>query len=218
MKLKFDAILQSEQAEYLDRLLPESQEILAEMERFAEENGVPIADREVAWFLEITARAIRAERCLEIGMAIGYGAAHLARGISEQGKVFTIEPSDQMIALGENYLQKLNLREKVEIIKGKALDIMPNIEGKFDLLYLDAVKEEYAEYLELGLPLLRAGGIVIADNLLWGGRVAGEIEDEKQIASTFALRNFNEIFVNHPQLKAQILSIGDGLGYGVKIS
>lgn len=218
MKLKFDAILQPEQAEYLDRLLPDSQGILAEMERFAGENGVPIADREVAWFLEITARVIRAERCLEIGMAIGYGAAHLAKGISGRGKVFTIEPSDQMIELAENYLQKLNLREKVEIIKGKALDIMPGLEGKFDLLYLDAVKEEYAEYLELGLPLLRVGGVVIADNLLWGGRVAGEIEDEKQITSTLALRSFNEIFVNHPQLKAQVLSIGDGLGYGIKIS
>jgi len=216
MKQKFDAILQPEQAEYLDKILPRSKDVLAEMEEYAAVNRVPIADREVAWFLEITARAINAERCLEIGLAIGYGAAHLARGTTESGKVFTIEPSDEMIDKAEGYLQKLGLREKIEILKGKALDVLPELKGEFDLIYLDAVKEEYTKYLELCLPLLRVGGVVIADNLLWGGQVAGEINDEKERNATVALRQFNASFVNHPQLKAQILSVGDGLGYGVK--
>ncbi len=218
MKLKFDAVLQPAQAAYLDRILPASRDVLAEMEKYAETNLVPIADREVAWFLEITARAIGAKNCLEIGLAIGYGAAHLAKGLSEDGKIITIEPSEDMINLAQKYLEKLGLREKVEIIKGKALDVLPQLDEIFDLIYLDAVKEEYSEYLKLCLPLLRIGGVVIVDNLLWGGQVAGEIENESQTASTLALRRFNEFFVNHPQLKAQILSVGDGLGYGVKIS
>jgi len=215
MKSKFDAILQPEQSEYLDNLLPKSQDVLAEMERYAAENRVPIADREVAWFLEITARAIRAKRCLEIGLAIGYGAAHLAKGAVDGGRIVTIEPSQEMIDKSEIYLEKLGLREKVEIIKGKALDVLPEINEEFDLVYLDAMKEEYAEYLELSLPRLRVGGVVIADNLLWGGQVAKETGGED--AATVALRKFNRDFVNHPQLKAQILSLGDGLGYGVKI-
>lgn len=215
MKSKFDAILQPEQAEYLDNLLPKSRDVLAEMERYAAENRVPIADREVAWFLEITARAIRAKRCLEIGLAIGYGAAHLAKGTVDGGRIVTIEPSQEMIDKSEIYLEKLGLREKVEIIKGKALDVLPEINEEFDLVYLDAMKEEYAEYLELYLPRLRVGGVVIADNLLWGGQVAKETGGED--AATVALRKFNRDFVNHPQLKAQILSVGDGLGYGVKI-
>lgn len=218
MKSKFDAILQPEQAEYLDNILPKSQGVLAEMERYAEANRVPIADREVAWFLEITARAINAKHCLEIGLAIGYGAAHLAKGMAENGKVTTIEPSGEMIAKSEEYLAKLGLHEKVEIIKGKALDVLPTINEEFDLVYLDAVKEEYAEYLDFCLPLLRGGGVVIVDNLLWGGQVAGEISSDKDIQSTLALREFNRFFVNHPRLKAQILSVGDGLGFGVKLS
>jgi predicted O-methyltransferase YrrM len=218
MKQRFDAILQSAQAVYLDKLLPESKDVLAEMEAYAETNLVPIADREVAWFLEITARAIGAKRILEIGMAIGYGAAHLAAGMADDGKVLTIEPSDGMINLSEKYLSKLGLRKRVEILKGKALEVLPNLAGDFDLIYLDAMKEEYSDYLDLCLPKLRVGGVVIADNLLWGGQVAGEISTPQQEKSTVALREFNQKFVNHPQIKAQVLSIGDGLGYAVKIA
>lgn len=217
MKSKFDAILQPVQAIYLDNLLLKSDGILLEMEKFATENNVPIADREVARFLETTARAISAKNCLEIGLAIGYGVAHLAKGISEGGKILTIEPSRGMIDLAQNYLGKLELLEKIEIVKGMALDVLPKLQQTFDLIYLDAVKTEYADYLELCLPLLRVGGVVIVDNLLWGGAVADEKSNEKDEESTVALRSFNRMFVNHPQLKAQVLSVGDGLGYGVKI-
>jgi predicted O-methyltransferase YrrM len=217
MKSKFDAILQPEQSVYLDNLLPKSEGVLAEMEKYAEANDVPIADREVAWFLETTTRAIGAKNCLEIGLAIGYGAAHISKGISEDGKVLTIEPSPQMIDLAQNYLDKLGLLGKVEIVKGMALDVLPKIQKTFDLIYLDAVKLEYADYLKLCLPLLRIGGVVIVDNLLWGGAVANSKSAKKDEASTLALRSFNRMFVNHPQLKAQVLPVGDGLGYGVKI-
>ncbi len=217
MKSRFDAILQPQQALYLERLLPESNGILAEMENYAKANNVPVADREVARFLETTARAVRAKHCLEIGLAIGYGAAHLAKGISGDGKVLTIEPSQPMIDLARNFLEKLGLLGKVDIFKGMALDVLPKLKETFDLVYLDAVKTEYIDYLTLCLPLLRVGGVIIVDNLLWGGEVANENFGVNDEDSTVALREFNQMFVNHPQMKAQVLSIGDGLGYGVKI-
>ncbi|MFN2483072.1 MAG: O-methyltransferase, partial [Pyrinomonadaceae bacterium] len=101
--------------------------------------------------------------------------------------------------------------------RGFALDVLPRLEGTFDLVYLDAVKEEYSDYLRLSLPLLRSGGVVIADNLLWGGQVAGEVSSADQESSTEALRGFNREFVTHQQLLAQVLPVGDGLGYAVKI-
>ena len=79
------------------------------------------------------------------------------------------------------------------------------------------MKEEYRGYLDLGLPKLRVGGVIICDNLLWGGQVAGEIRSDDQKPSTEALREFNKHFVSHPQLRAQVLAVGDGLGYAVKI-
>ena len=212
MKARVDAIIQREQAEYLDQLLSQSDPLLAEMEAYAAEHRVPIADREVARFLEITARITGARKALEIGMAIGYSVVHLVRGMGQGGLLVTIEPSEEMIQRATGYLERAGLSDRVRIERGKALEVMPNLNETFDLLFIDALKEEYSQYLDLGLPRLRTGGVVIVDNLLWGGKVAGD-DDE---TSTVALREFNRYFINHPQLLSEVLSVGDGLGYAVK--
>jgi len=212
MKARLDAILQRDQAEYLDHLLPQGDQLLTEMEVYAAKHNVPIADREVAAFIEITARASGAKRALEIGMAIGYSVVHLARGMGQGSQVVTIEPNDEMISAASGYLERAGLMDRVRIERGKALDVMPRLNETFDLLFIDAVKEEYKQYLDLGLPRLRSGGVVIVDNLLWGGRVASDDTE----ASTVALRDFNPYFINHPQLRAVVLPVGDGLGYAVK--
>ncbi|MDQ1557668.1 MAG: hypothetical protein QOD32_728 [Pyrinomonadaceae bacterium] len=217
MKARLDAILQRDQALYLDQLHPASEALLAEMEEYAAANRVPIADREVALFLEITARATGARKVLEIGMAIGYAVLHLLRGMGADGQVVTIEPSEEMISRAGGYFQRAGVSERVRVERGYALEVIPTLEDEFDLVYLDAMKEEYADYLELSLPRLRTGGVVIADNLLWGGQVAGEIRSPDQQISTEGLRRFNETFVNHKNLRGVVLPVGDGLGYGVKV-
>ena len=112
MKAKIDAIIQREQAEYLERILPTSHGLLEEMEAYAAQHRVPIADREVALFLEITARAIKARQVLECGMAIGYSVIHLARAMPDDGLVITIDPSDEMIKAAEGYLTRAGLRDR----------------------------------------------------------------------------------------------------------
>jgi caffeoyl-CoA O-methyltransferase len=139
----------------------------------------------------------------------------LARGMGKSGIVVTIEPNDEMIRASTDYLTRAGLVQQVRIERGKALDVMPRLTDTFDLLFIDAVKEEYRQYLDLGLQRLHPGGVVIVDNLLWGGKVADETEQSD--SSTLALRHFNQYFVNHPQLRAEVLPVGDGLGYGVKI-
>jgi predicted O-methyltransferase YrrM len=217
MKARLDAIIRGEQAQYLEELHPANEGLIAEMELDAAENRVPIADREVALFLEITARAIGARRVLEFGMAIGYSVIHLLRGMPADGSVTTIEPNDEMIRRAGDYFKRAGVTDRVNVERGRALDVLPRLNETFDLVYLDAVKEEYAAYLEQSLPLLRAGGVVVADNLLWGGQVAGEVRSPDQTTSTEALRNFNREFVNHPRLRAVVLPVGDGLGYAVKV-
>src|SRR6185295_18025549 len=104
MKARIDAIIHREQAEYLDQLIPQNDLLLHEMEEYGSAHNVPSADREVALFVEITARAIEAKHCLEIGMAIGYTTIHLARAVGDDGAVVTIDPSDEMIQAAEGYL------------------------------------------------------------------------------------------------------------------
>ena len=112
MKARIDAIIQREQAEYLDKLLTQHDPLLVEMEEFAAEHRVPIADREVARFLEISARATKARKALEIGMAISYSVIHLARGMGKEGLVVTIEPNDEMIRASEQFLGRAGLRSE----------------------------------------------------------------------------------------------------------
>jgi caffeoyl-CoA O-methyltransferase len=214
MKARPDAIIQREQADYLERITTQSDPLLVEMEAYAAEHRVPIADREVALFLEITARAINARRILEVGMAIGYSVVHLARGMAADGLMVTIEPNDEMIRASEKYLERAGLRDRVRIERGKALDVIPKLNETYDLLFIDAMKDEYVDYLEQALPKLRTGGVVVVDNLLWGGKVANDAEVDKDTA---ALRKFNDHFMRHPQLRSVVLSVGDGLGYAVKL-
>jgi len=216
MKARPDAIIQREQAEYLDRLIAQTDPLLLEMEAYGAEHRVPSADREVARFVEITAQAIKARRALEIGMAIGYTTIHLARALGEDGLVITIDPSEEMIKAADGYLERAGLRDRVRIERGKALEVIPRLRETFDLVFIDALKDEYSGYLESVLPRLRTGGVVIVDNLLWGGKVASVPDSADR--DTGALQKFNEQFIQNPRLKALVLSVGDGVGYAVKIS
>src|SRR2546423_3796139 len=128
MKAKIDALIQREQAEYLEQLHPASTDLLAEMEAYAAEHRVPIADREVALFLEITARATVARRALEIGMAIGYSVLNLLRGMPDDGLVVTIEPSAELIARAEEYFARAEGGGRVRIARGRALEVLPPVE------------------------------------------------------------------------------------------
>jgi predicted O-methyltransferase YrrM len=212
-------IVRQEQEEYLERLLPARDPLLREMERFAREHGIPIADPEVATFLEITVRAVRAKRVLEVGTAIGYADIFMARAMSPAGRVVTIDSSNEMIGKAKEYVKRAGREDRVEFHNGPALTVIPTLDGPFDLVYLDAVKEEYRAYLDLALPLTRVGGVFICDNVLWKGQVAnGRFLAEYYRRSTEALRSFNDYFVHHPQLLAQILPLGDGLAYAVKVS
>jgi predicted O-methyltransferase YrrM len=134
--------------------------------------------------------------------------------MAEGGLIVTIDPNDEMIRASEGYLERAGLRNRVRIERGKALEVIPHLTETFDLLFIDAMKDEYIDYLEQALPKLKTGGVVVVDNLLWGGRVASDNEGD---GDTSALRQFNEHFMAHPQLRAVILSVGDGLGYAVKV-
>ena len=216
MKGSPDAIIRIEQAKYLSTLLPERDELLADMELYSAVHHVPSSDPEVALFLAITAQAIFARSALEIGTAIGYGAIVLARAMGEGSSVTTIDPSEERIATASEYIRRAGLDSRIQIRKGKALEVIPSLEQRFDLAYIDAVKEEYPDYLDAIIPKLKKGGVVIADNVLWKGQVAGELLSADQSSSTGALREFNRIITAHPKLNAIILPLGDGLAYGVK--
>lgn len=215
MKHGESPILRPEQEAYLERLLPPRDPLLREMEELGARENIPISDPEVGRLLSILARATGARLILEIGTAIGYGAIWLARGAPE-ARVLSVDADPQRLATARGYLERAGVAARVELIEGKALDVLPRLQGPFDLVYIDAVKEEYRRYLDQVVPNLRVGGLVVCDNLLWGGSVAAPAGDEED-RSADALRAFNGYLMMYPQLQALILPLGDGVGVATKV-
>lgn len=200
---------------YLETLAPEADDLLLEMEAHADEEGVPIAAREVAHLQAMLARATGAERAIEFGTAIGYSTIQVARAGCE---VVTLELDHERIAAAEEYIERAGVEDRVTIVEGPALETLPDTRGPFDLAFLDAVKTEYGAYLDGVLPKLSEGGVIVADNLLWQGQVPTGPIDESMRESTEALRAFNERFTSHPDLDSVVIALGDGTGIGVKRS
>lgn len=213
MEERNGGILRPGQESYLARLLPPRDPILREMEERGAQEGIPISKPDVGRLLGILARAVGARLILEIGTAIGYGTLCLARGNPET-RVVTIDTDPERLATARGYLERAGVAGRVELVEGAALEVLPRLQGLFDLVYLDAVKTEYRRYLDLALPKVRVGGLIVCDNLLWKGRVAEPPEEGDETAE--ALWSFNGYLMMHPQLQAVVLPLGDGLGVATK--
>jgi len=217
VKDRADAILRPEQGRYLERLLPPRDVVLREIKERAAADNVPISDPEVGRLLEILARSAnpagRPARFLEVGTAIGYGTLCLLRG-NEQARVVSIDPDGARLAQAREFLAQARVAERADLMQGSALDILPALGGPFDLVYIDALKTDYRRYLDLALPLLEVGGLVVADNLLWKGTIAEPADVETPDAK--AIGQFNVYLMSHPQLRALVLPLGDGVGLAVK--
>jgi predicted O-methyltransferase YrrM len=188
-----------------------------EMEKYADEHNVPILNWQSAEFMEILIRIIKPKRVLEIGTAIAYSSIRIARNLKKKGIVHTIEKSKDNIVSAKGYMKKSGVEDKIKILAGNAFEIMPELEKKYDFIFIDADKNEYSKLLELSIELLKKGGVIVVDNLLWHGHAADEKVPAKYKTSTEYIRSFNKEFVANSRLKASIIPVGDGLGIGVKI-
>jgi caffeoyl-CoA O-methyltransferase len=215
MKQGQGLILRLEQERYLERLLPPRDALLREMEERAGRDDIPISDPEVGRLLSVLARSTGARRILELGTAIGYGTLCLARGAPE-ARVVSIDTDPERLAEARDWLTRGGVADRVELLQGAALDLLPELPGRFDLVYVDAIKTEYRRYLDLLLPKLEVGGMVVLDNLLWKGQVAEPAEDEPEDERARALHAFNAYLMMHPQLQAVVLPLGDGVGLATK--
>jgi predicted O-methyltransferase YrrM len=151
---------------------------------------------------------IRPRRALEIGAFTGYTTICIADGLAEDGLLHTIEVNDELGWLIRKYVQQAGLEEKVTLHLGDAANIIPSLDAVFDLVFLDAGKLDYPLHYELALAKTRMGGFLLADNVLWDGKVAGG--DEKDETAR-ALRAFNDMVQNDPRVENILLPVRDGL-------
>lgn len=167
--------------------------------------------------LSMISQMIRPKRILELGTFTGYSALCLAEGLTEDGKLITVEHNDEMEDSIRRNLALSPLGEKIELVIGDAKEAMRRLgerrEAKgvevFDLIFIDADKKEYCDYLDMVLPLMRAGGWILADNTLWDGHIIEAAYDKDK--QTVALRAFNDKVAQDERLEKVILPLRDGL-------
>jgi O-methyltransferase len=186
------------------------------LEELCVRDGIPLVERDTGRFLSVMASAMLAGSILELGTAYGYSTLCMARAQPETGRIWTIDPDTRRTAVARSFFERAGVADRIEIIEQPALDVLPKMgQRQYDIVFIDALKEEYADYLRLALPHVKRSGLVIVDNLLWHHRAAAPEADSDE-TSTKAIRQFNSLFVTHPDLNAAILPIGDGIGVAAK--
>ncbi|MCI0483502.1 MAG: O-methyltransferase, partial [candidate division NC10 bacterium] len=193
---------------YLHRFIPDRDAILAEMERLAETRHFPIVGPVVGRILAQLAQLIGAERVLEMGAGFGYSAYWIARSLPPDGGLLAFERSAENARLAREWFGRAGLDHKVQFIVGDALQGVLAVPGPFDLIFVDVDKEQYPKSLPLTLPRLRQGGLLITDNILWGGRVMAPHPSE---ASTRGIQEYTRLLYENPDLYTTILPVRDGI-------
>ena len=159
--------------------------------------------------LTFFSRMIAPRRILEIGTYTGYSAICLAKGLPDGGMLHTIEINDELEQFAADYFLEAGLQERIVQHIGDATNILPNLNEMFELAFLDADKRQYLEHFELILPKITPGGLIIADNTLWGGKVVGKIASNDE--QTLAILAFNDFVRKDRRVEATILPIRDGM-------
>ena len=197
---------------YLAGLRPEPDAVLAEMEAQAERERIPIVVPETGALLHVLALARGARRVVEIGTAIGVSTLYLARALAPGGVVASFEIDEARHRAAADYLRSAGVSDRTDLRLQDARAGLAELTGPFDMAFLDGVKAQYGEYLELVLPLLESGAVLAVDNVLMAGTVAegwgdGNWTDE-QIAG---MRAFNERLLTHERLEGTVTPVGDGV-------
>ena len=201
--------------DYIAGLFSAEDELLASLREEADRTGLPpiSISADEGRLLQVLLTAIGARRVLEVGTLGGYSAICMARALPPGGRVVTVEIDEKHAAFARRYIQRAELGDRIEVRLGRALEVLPALDGeRFDAIFLDADKEPLPTYFDWALRLVRPGGLIIADNALWGGRVYdGDESDER----TRGVREFNRRMSTDPRVLGIIVPTHDGVAVAV---
>jgi predicted O-methyltransferase YrrM len=203
---------------YLDRLRPQRDPLLAEMEALASRDGIPIVEWETGRLLATLVAAIAPVRVLEVGTAIGCSTLHMARELPSGGRIVTLERDPERIAVARDFWARDGVDDRIELIEGDALESIAALDGPFDLVFLDAGKTEVADYLRLLDGKLAERCVLVVDNLLMGGEAA--LPDGLDTAwdedSLEASRRTSRDLMGSDEWLFSLLPVGDGVGLATR--
>lgn len=215
-----DAIVPPYITEYLRAKMTHSDSFLHELERYAEENSVPIVEPETARFLSVMCRSAKPKKILEVGCAIGYSAILMAKATDEDCEIVTLECSEEMVSIARENIKRAGYAEKITVIEADAKDYLSYIDDDevFDIIFLDGPKAHYIYMLDECVRLLKKGGIIISDNVLYKGMTADDNHVvRRKITIVKRLRRYVDMLMERSELETSLLPLGDGVTVSVKI-
>lgn len=165
--------------------------------------------------LSLISKIKQPKKILEIGTFTGYATLCLAEGLETSGKIYTIDKNEELIKIQNKYFSKSKYHKNIIQYTGDAIEIIPKINSKFDLIFLDADKENYNKYLEIIIPKLNKKGILISDNVLWHGKVLSDKKNQDKV--TKGIDTFNKDLVQNKNFQTFMLPIRDGLSISIKL-
>jgi len=203
--------------DYIVNTIPESKGFLKELEVFADERFIPIIQREVKGFLASLLEYKRPSRILEVGSAIGYSSIFFSQYLAKGGEIITLEKDEKYASIARENIKKAGKEDVIHLIEGPAEETILTVDGEFDMLFLDANKSQYRHYFDVVFPILKSGGIIICDNILYKGMTANDaLLPRKHYAIVGHIRKFLDFLCNHERLTTSIIPIGDGMSLSVK--
>jgi predicted O-methyltransferase YrrM len=199
---------------YLEAAHPRPHPLLLELEQRSRKDGVPLVPRETGRLLSAVTHAMQASRILEIGTGYGYATLWMALAQPRMGKIWTIDPDSRRTDMAMSYFKRAEEDDYIEVFNTPSLELLENFPHRnLDIAFVDAPIDQYETFLELIFPMLKLSGLLIFNGCLLGGRVADEDDEDAEVV---AARAFNELFLEHPDLDATILPVGDGTAIGAR--
>lgn len=186
---------------------------LGELEKWCNENRVPIIPHETAVFLDFQLGLIKPNNILEIGTAVGFSGSLMAKNLPENGTLTTIDRNPVMYERAKENFVKTGVADKVEILEGDAAEILPKLDKKFDFIFMDSAKAKYIEFFPYCMKVLEDGGILMVDDIFQGGTILDEIETIPRRVRKIhkRLNQFLDFIQNDDSIKTTLLPLGDGI-------